>query len=124
MQCRLTNSSLDCPNKKRAMVSQRTIALFLNRLFIFSRLFGPFGLLSSCSNSDALAIAKSAADRLKLDDPVGQRKQGVILATTNIDARHDGGSTLADENGASCNAFTAIGFHAEALGIGVASVTG
>ena len=43
---------------------------FLNRLFIFSLLFGPFGLLSSCSNSDALAIAKSASDRLKLDDPV------------------------------------------------------
>ena len=123
LQCRLTNSSLDAPTKKERW-SHKDHCSFLNRLFIFSRLFGPFGLLSSCSNSDALPIAKSAADRLKLDDPVGQRKQGVILATTNIDARHDGGSTLADENGASCNAFTAIGFHAEALGIGVASVTG
>lgn len=97
---------------------------FLNRLFIFSLLFGPFGLLSSCSNSDALAIAKSASDRLKLDDPVDQRKQGVILATTNIDAWHHRGATLADENGTSRDGFTAVGLHAETFGVGVASVTG
>ena len=81
-------------------------------------------LLSSCCNRDALAIAKPAADRLKFDDPVGQCKQGVILAATNIDARHNGGATLADQNGTSRYAFTAVGLHAEAFGIGVASVAG
>ena len=96
----------------------------MNRLLLLKTLLGLFVLLSCCCNRDALAIAKPAADRLKFDDAVGQCKQGVILATTNIDARHDGGSTLADENGASCNAFTAVGLHAEALRIGVASVAG
>ena len=72
------------------------------------QLLGPFGLLSCC-NCDALAIAESAADGLKLDDSVGQRKQGVILATTNIDARHHRGATLADQNGTSRHAFAAVG---------------
>ena len=45
------------PQQKRAMVESRTIALFWTEFFIFSLLFGPFGLLSSCSNSDALAIS-------------------------------------------------------------------
>jgi hypothetical protein len=58
------------PQQKKSNRRTKDHCFCLNRLFIFSRLFGPFGLLSSCSNSDALAIAKSAADRLKLDDPV------------------------------------------------------
>ena len=62
--------SVTAPTKKERW-SHKGPLLFLNRLFIFYRLFGPFGLLSSCCNCDALAIAKSAADRLKLDDPVG-----------------------------------------------------
>lgn len=96
----------------------------INLLRLLKRLIGPFVLLSCCGNGDALAIAESAADRLKLDNPVGQRKQGVILATTNVDAWHDRGAALADQNRTSRYALAAVGLHAEALGIGVASVTG
>ena len=76
---------------------------------VFCQSLDQSGLLSCCCNRDALAIAKPAADRLKFDDPVGQGKQGVILAATNIDAWHNGGATLADQNGTSRYAFTAVG---------------
>jgi hypothetical protein len=96
----------------------------MNLLLFLKTLLGLFVLLSCCCNGDALAIAESAADRLKLDNPVGQCKQSVILATTNVDAWHNRGAALADQNRTSRYALAAVGLHAEALGIGVASVTG
>ena len=120
-KCKHTNYFHDGSNKKRATIFR---SLLFAEDSVFCQSLDQSGLLSCCCNRDALAIAKPAADRLKFDDPVGQGKQGVILAATNIDARHNGGATLADQNGTSRYAFTAVGLHAEAFGIGVASVAG
>lgn len=74
------------------------------------------------SGSNAHSCAASLLKILHL--AISQREQREILTTTNVVARANLGASLANQNVAGDNSFATVLFHAEALGIGIATIAG
>src|SRR5690606_3160172 len=64
-----------------------------------------------------------ALDR-ELDDAVGQREQGVVLADADVVARVVLGAALADDDVAREDGLAAVALDTQSFGFGVAAVTG
>ena len=61
---------------------------------------------------------------LETDAAIDLGKQGVIHAHADIDAHLELGAPLTDQNGSARDDLTAKSLHAQALGIGIATIAG
>jgi len=61
---------------------------------------------------------------LKLHRPIGEREDRIILPKLGIEAGEELCAALADDDGAGLDELAAVGFHAEVLRVGIASVLG
>lgn len=83
------------------------------------------GPLSNCG----LRVSDDADDpaaalHAELDGAVRSGEQGVVAAAANVVAGVELGATLTNEDLTCADDLTAVTLHAEALGVGVAAVTG
>ena len=60
---------------------------------------------------------------LKLNNSVNECKEGIVFATSYIDAWSNVGATLTNNNLTSLNRLTTVNFGAKALRLGIAAVT-
>jgi hypothetical protein len=64
-----------------------------------------------------------AALAFELDDSIDCSKERVILSLTDIEARHDFGTALADYDRTGMNKLSAVGFDAQSLTVGIPAVS-